>query len=39
VLVQAVIEQIRRYGAQSVAELSGVEESTVFALPLGLRDK
>ncbi|WP_089085611.1 4-hydroxy-3-methylbut-2-enyl diphosphate reductase [Aquitalea magnusonii] len=39
VLVQAVIEQIRRYGAQSVAELSGVEESTVFALPPGLRDK
>jgi 4-hydroxy-3-methylbut-2-enyl diphosphate reductase len=39
VLVQAVIEQIRSYGAQTVAELSGVEESTVFALPPGLRDQ
>lgn len=39
VLVQAVIEQIRQYGAQDVAELDGVEESTVFALPAGLRDK
>ena len=38
VLVQAVIEQIRSYGAESVSELSGVEESTVFALPPGLRD-
>ena len=38
VLVQAVIEQIRHYGAESVSELSGVEESTVFALPPGLRD-
>ncbi|WP_293813655.1 4-hydroxy-3-methylbut-2-enyl diphosphate reductase [uncultured Aquitalea sp.] len=37
VLVQAVIEQIRVYGAQSVAELDGVEESTVFALPPALR--
>ncbi|WP_199053323.1 4-hydroxy-3-methylbut-2-enyl diphosphate reductase [Aquitalea sp. ASV15] len=39
VLVQAVIEQIRQYGAEDVAELDGVEESTVFALPAGLRDK
>lgn len=39
VLVQAVIEQIRSYGAETVAELSGVEESTVFALPPGLRDQ
>lgn len=38
VLVQAVIERIRSYGAESVSELSGVEESTVFALPPGLRD-
>ena len=39
VLVQAVIEQIRLYGADSVAELNGVEESTVFALPPGLREQ
>lgn len=39
VLVQAVIEQIRSYGAESVAELDGVEESTVFALPPGLREQ
>jgi len=39
VLVQAVIDQIRQYGAEEIAELDGVEESTVFALPAGLRDK
>lgn len=39
VLVQAVIDQIRQYGAEEVSELNGVEESTVFALPAGLRDK
>jgi 4-hydroxy-3-methylbut-2-en-1-yl diphosphate reductase len=39
VLVQAVIDQIRQYGAGEIAELDGVEESTVFALPAGLRDK
>jgi len=39
VLVLAVIEQIKAYGAGAVHELGGVEESTVFALPPGLRDK
>ncbi|WP_374497591.1 4-hydroxy-3-methylbut-2-enyl diphosphate reductase [Vogesella indigofera] len=39
VLVQAVIEQIREFGATSVSELNGVEESIVFALPPGLREK
>ncbi|MBA4707152.1 4-hydroxy-3-methylbut-2-enyl diphosphate reductase [Aquitalea aquatica] len=39
VLVQAVIDQIRQYGAEEISELDGVEESTVFALPAGLRDK
>lgn len=39
VLVQAVIEQIRQFGATSVSELNGVEESIVFALPPGLREK
>ncbi|MDC7690005.1 4-hydroxy-3-methylbut-2-enyl diphosphate reductase [Vogesella indigofera] len=39
VLVQAVIEQIRLFGATSVSELNGVEESIVFALPPGLREK
>ena len=39
VLVQAVIAQIREFGATSVSELNGVEESIVFALPPGLREK
>lgn len=39
VLVQAVIAQIKQYGADEVAELAGVEESTVFALPPGLREQ
>ena len=38
VLVQAVIEQIKAFGAQSVSELSGVEENIVFALPQALRE-
>ncbi|OWY38414.1 4-hydroxy-3-methylbut-2-enyl diphosphate reductase [Xenophilus sp. AP218F] len=38
VLVQAVIEQIKTFGAKSVTELDGVEENTVFALPPALRD-
>lgn len=37
VLVQAVIESIRALGCSDVAELPGVEESTTFALPPGLR--
>ncbi|MDC7712935.1 4-hydroxy-3-methylbut-2-enyl diphosphate reductase [Vogesella sp. LYT5W] len=39
VLVQAVIARIREFGATSVSELNGVEESIVFALPPGLREK
>ena len=38
VLVQAVIDQIKAFGADSVSELAGVEESTVFALPPALRE-
>lgn len=38
VLVQQVIDRIRELGADSVTELDGVEESTVFALPPGLRE-
>ncbi|HJU50177.1 MAG TPA: 4-hydroxy-3-methylbut-2-enyl diphosphate reductase, partial [Pseudogulbenkiania sp.] len=37
VLVQAVITRIRELGADSVTELDGVEETTTFALPPGLR--
>ena len=37
VLVSAVVEQIKAYGAESVSELDGVKESTVFALPPALR--
>ncbi|MCP1292012.1 MULTISPECIES: 4-hydroxy-3-methylbut-2-enyl diphosphate reductase [Chromobacterium] len=38
VLVQAVIDQIKAFGADSVSELDGVEENTVFALPPALRE-
>ena len=38
VLVQAVIEQIKAYGADNVSELDGVEENIIFALPPGLRE-
>ena len=38
VLVQAVIEQIKAYGADNVSELDGVEEHIIFALPPGLRE-
>jgi 4-hydroxy-3-methylbut-2-enyl diphosphate reductase len=38
VLVQAVIARLRELGEARVEELSGVEESTTFALPPGLRD-
>lgn len=38
VLVQAVIDQIKAFGADSVSELAGVEENTVFALPPALRE-
>ncbi|MEC5208607.1 4-hydroxy-3-methylbut-2-enyl diphosphate reductase [Vogesella urethralis] len=38
VLVQAVIEQIKAFGAETVSELDGVEEHITFALPPGLRE-
>lgn len=38
-LVQAVIAKLKTWGAEFVEELSGVEESIVFALPKTLRDK
>ena len=38
VLVQAVIEQIKAFGADSVNELEGVQEHITFALPPGLRE-
>ncbi|MPQ72271.1 4-hydroxy-3-methylbut-2-enyl diphosphate reductase, partial [Pseudomonas sp. MWU12-2323] len=37
VLVQAVIDRIKTFGIGQVAELPGVEESTVFALPPALQ--
>ncbi|SNS36752.1 4-hydroxy-3-methylbut-2-enyl diphosphate reductase [Noviherbaspirillum humi] len=36
VLVQAVIEQLKHLGAQSVRTLEGVEENVTFPLPKGL---
>ena len=38
-LVQAVIAKLKTWGADTVEELSGVEEKIVFALPKTLRDK
>ncbi len=38
-LVQAVIAKLKTWGAETVEELSGVEEKIVFALPKTLRDK
>jgi 4-hydroxy-3-methylbut-2-enyl diphosphate reductase len=38
-LVQQVIAQLKAWGADTVEELSGVEEKIVFALPKTLRDK
>ncbi len=37
VLVQSVIERIRSFGVDTVDELDGVTEHTVFSLPPGLR--
>ncbi|POZ61752.1 4-hydroxy-3-methylbut-2-enyl diphosphate reductase [Chromobacterium alticapitis] len=37
VLVQAVIDRIKTFDVSQVAELPGVEENTVFALPPALR--
>ena len=39
ILVTAVIERVRSFGARAVIELPGVEENTTFALPPGLRDQ
>jgi 4-hydroxy-3-methylbut-2-enyl diphosphate reductase len=36
VLVEAVIEQLKNYGARSVRVLDGVEENVTFPLPKGL---
>jgi len=36
VLVQAVIDKLKEYGAKSVRPLEGVEENVVFPLPKGL---
>src|SRR5690606_2390049 len=36
VLVQAVIDRLKEYGARSVRPLEGVEENVVFPLPKGL---
>ena len=39
VLVQAVIERLRAFGATTVRSLPGVEEHVRFPLPMGLGDK
>jgi len=39
VLVQAVIERLRTFGATTVRSLPGVEEHVRFPLPMGLGDK
>lgn len=39
VLVQAVINRLREFGATTVRSLPGVEENVHFPLPLGLGDK
>lgn len=36
ILVQAVIDQLKTYGAKSVRILDGVEENVIFPLPKGL---
>lgn len=38
VLVQAVIDRLKEYGAKSVRVLDGVEEHVTFPLPKGLND-
>ncbi len=37
VLVQAVIDKLKEYGAKSVRTLEGVEEHVIFPLPKGLK--
>jgi len=39
VLVQAVINRLREFGATTVRSLAGVEENVRFPLPMGLGDK
>lgn len=39
VLVQAVIDRLRAFGATTVRSLPGVEENVRFPLPMGLGDK
>jgi 4-hydroxy-3-methylbut-2-enyl diphosphate reductase len=39
VLVQAVIDRLREFGATTVRSLPGVEENVRFPLPMGLGDK
>lgn len=39
VLVQAVIDRLREFGATTVRSLPGVEEHVRFPLPMGLGDK
>jgi len=36
VLVQAVIDRLKEYGAKSVRPLEGVEENVTFPMPKGL---
>ncbi len=38
-LVQGVIDQLKRWGADQVIELAGIEEKIVFVLPKELREK
>lgn len=37
VLAQSIIEKIKEYGPKHVRSLEGIQESTVFALPKGLK--
>ena len=37
VLVQAVIDKLKEYGAKSVRTLEGVEENVIFPMPKGLK--
>jgi 4-hydroxy-3-methylbut-2-enyl diphosphate reductase len=36
VLVQAVIDRLKEFGAQSVRKLEGIEEHVTFPMPKGL---
>jgi 4-hydroxy-3-methylbut-2-enyl diphosphate reductase len=39
VLVQAVIDRLREFGAVSIRKMDGVVENVVFPLPRGLGDR